>query len=50
MSRVAVLWNPTHADPEFRETKRAAELEGVEVQSLEVRSAGDFDGGIFICT
>jgi putative tryptophan/tyrosine transport system substrate-binding protein len=44
LRRVAVLWNPTHADPEFRETKRAADLEGVEVQSLEVRGAGDFDG------
>ena len=23
ISRVAVLWNPNHADPEFRETQRA---------------------------
>ena len=44
MNRVAVLWNPNHADPEFRETKRIADLESVEVQSLEVRRAGDFDG------
>jgi putative ABC transport system substrate-binding protein len=44
LSRVAVLWNPSHADPEFRETKRAADLENVEVQSLEVRRADDFDG------
>jgi len=43
MSRVAVLWNPGHADPEFRETKRTASLENVEVQSLEVRRADDFD-------
>jgi putative tryptophan/tyrosine transport system substrate-binding protein len=44
MSRVAVLWNPSHADPEFRATKRIADLESVEVQSLEVRRADDFDG------
>jgi putative ABC transport system substrate-binding protein len=44
LSRVAVLWNPSHADPEFRETKRAADLENVELQSLEERRADDFDG------
>src|SRR4051812_21539805 len=44
MSRVAVLWNPSHADPEFRETKRIAGLENVEILSLEVRRAEDFDG------
>jgi putative ABC transport system substrate-binding protein len=44
LSRVAVLWNPSHADPEFRETKRAADSENVEVQPLEVRRADDFDG------
>jgi putative tryptophan/tyrosine transport system substrate-binding protein len=44
MTRVAVLWNPSHADPEFRETKRIAGMENVEVQSLEVRRAEDFEG------
>jgi putative ABC transport system substrate-binding protein len=43
VSHVAVLWNPSHADPEFRETKRVAATKGVEIQSLEVRQAGDFD-------
>jgi putative ABC transport system substrate-binding protein len=43
LSRVAVLWNPSHADPEFQETKRAADLENVEIQPLEVRRADDFD-------
>jgi putative ABC transport system substrate-binding protein len=43
-SRVAILWNPAHADPEFRETQRAARTLGVQLQSLEVRQAGDFDG------
>ena len=43
VSRVAVLWNPDHADPEFRETKRAAVALGVQLQSLEVRRPDDFD-------
>jgi putative ABC transport system substrate-binding protein len=42
--RVAVLWNPDHADPEFREMKRAAVALGVQLQSLEVRRPDDFDG------
>ena len=43
VSRVAVLWNPDHADPEFREMKRAAATLGVQLQSLEVRRPDDFD-------
>jgi putative tryptophan/tyrosine transport system substrate-binding protein len=41
--RVAVLWNPNHADPEFRETQRAAAAHGIQLQSLEVRQPDDFD-------
>src|SRR5690349_18809531 len=37
LARAAVLWNPDHADPEFREMRRAARELGVELQSLEVR-------------
>lgn len=44
ISRVAVLWNPDHADPEYRETLRAADARQVQLQSLEVRRPGDFDG------
>jgi putative ABC transport system substrate-binding protein len=43
VSRVAILWNPDHADPEFRETQHAARALGVQLQSLEVRGPGDFD-------
>jgi putative ABC transport system substrate-binding protein len=43
ISRVGVLWNPDHADPEFQETQRAAALHGVTIQSLEVRRPADFD-------
>jgi putative ABC transport system substrate-binding protein len=46
LSRAAVLWNPEHADPEFREMRRAAATLGVELQSLEVRRAEDFDAAL----
>jgi ABC-type uncharacterized transport system substrate-binding protein len=44
VSRVAILWNPNHADPEFRETQRASRALGVQLQSLEVREPRDFEG------
>ena len=31
VSRVAILWNPNHADPEFRETQRASRALGVKL-------------------
>jgi putative ABC transport system substrate-binding protein len=44
MSRCAVLWNPDHADPEYRYTQRSATAVGVQLQSLNVRRASDFEG------
>jgi putative ABC transport system substrate-binding protein len=43
VSRVAILWDPRHTDPEFRETQRASRALGVSIQSLEVRESGDFE-------
>lgn len=43
LRRIAVIWNPDHIDPEYRETQAAAKRLGIQVQSLEVRSAEDFD-------
>jgi putative ABC transport system substrate-binding protein len=43
LARVAVLWNPDHVDPEYREIQLAGRTLGVQVQSLEVRSPADFD-------
>lgn len=43
MSRCAVLWNPDHADPEYRQTQKTASALGVRLQSLEVRRPADFD-------
>jgi putative ABC transport system substrate-binding protein len=43
ISRVGVLWNPDHVDPEYRETQKAGPGLGIRVHSLEVRSASDLD-------
>ena len=43
LTRVAVIWNPDHVDPEYRETQVAAKSLGIQVQSLEVRTPEDFD-------
>jgi ABC-type uncharacterized transport system substrate-binding protein len=48
VSRVAILWNPNHTDPEFRETQRAASALRIQLQSLEVREPGDFEGAFQI--
>jgi putative ABC transport system substrate-binding protein len=50
VSRVAVLWNPEHTDPEFRETERAARTMNIQLQSLEVRKPGDFEGAFHAMT
>jgi putative tryptophan/tyrosine transport system substrate-binding protein len=46
MSRVAVLWNAANPYPAavFKESERAAQTLGMEVQSLEVRGPDDFSG------
>ena len=41
--RVAVIWNPDHVDPEYRETQNAAKALAIQIQSLEVRRVEDFD-------
>jgi len=44
LSRVAILLNPNHTDPEFRETQRASRALEVQLQSIEVREPGDYEG------
>jgi putative ABC transport system substrate-binding protein len=43
LSRVGVIWNPDHVDPEYRETQTAGKTLGMKIESLEVRSVEDFD-------
>jgi putative ABC transport system substrate-binding protein len=44
LASVAVLWNPDHVDPEYRETQYAGKILGIPVHSLEARSRADFEG------
>jgi len=43
ISRIGVLWNPDHVDPEYRETQVAGRTLAMEIHSLEVRGPDDFD-------
>jgi putative ABC transport system substrate-binding protein len=43
LNRVGVIWNPDHVDPEYREAQTAAKTVGVQIHSLEVRKAEDFE-------
>ena len=42
-TRLAVIWNPDHVDPEYREIQSAGKTMGIQIRSLEVRSTEDFD-------
>jgi putative tryptophan/tyrosine transport system substrate-binding protein len=44
VSRVAVLFNPDHADNELSEAERVAAALGVRLHLAEVRRAGDLEG------
>jgi putative ABC transport system substrate-binding protein len=43
LAHVAVLWNPDHVDPEYRETQIAGKTLSIQVYSLEARSLADFE-------
>ena len=43
VSRVAYLWNPDRPAAELKDMQTAAQVMGVQLQSLEVRSVADFD-------
>jgi putative tryptophan/tyrosine transport system substrate-binding protein len=42
LTRIAVLWNPDHVDPEYREIQTAGKTLSIQVHSLEARSRSDF--------
>jgi putative ABC transport system substrate-binding protein len=50
LSRVAVVWNPDHPDPDFKDTQEAASRLGIRLLSIEVRKPDDFDGALAIVT
>jgi putative ABC transport system substrate-binding protein len=43
IARVGVLWNPAHPDFEYKETLLAGQRLGVQILSMEVGNAADFD-------
>ena len=46
LSRIAVLWNPAHADSEFKEIEKAATAHDVKVQSFKVQGIDEFDNAL----
>jgi putative ABC transport system substrate-binding protein len=50
ISRVGFLWNPDHADNELDGAKRAAAAHGVQLHSMEMRSAGDLESAFNAAT
>jgi len=50
LSRVAVVWNPDHPDPDFKDTQEAASRLGIRLQSIEVRKPDDFEGALAMAT
>jgi putative ABC transport system substrate-binding protein len=46
LSRIAVLWNPAHADSEFKEIAKAATAYDVKVQSFKVERIDEFDSAL----
>ena len=43
ITRIGVLWNPDHVDPEYQETQAAGRALDIQVHSLEVRGPADFE-------
>jgi putative ABC transport system substrate-binding protein len=46
LSRVAVLWDPTHVDLEFKELEAAARTLSVSLQSIEARAPEELDAAL----
>jgi len=48
LSRVAILWNPDNASValKFEQMQEAGPVIGIQVQSIQVRSGSDLEGGI----
>ena len=50
LSRVAVVWNPDHPDPDFKDTQVAASRLGIRLQSIEVRKLEDIEAALATAT
>jgi ABC-type uncharacterized transport system substrate-binding protein len=45
-SRIAVLWNPSHVDLEFKELETAGRTLGIQLRSAEARSSEELDAAL----
>jgi len=50
LSRVAIVWNPDHPDPDFKDTEAVASRVGIRLLPIEVRKPDDFAGGLATVT
>jgi putative tryptophan/tyrosine transport system substrate-binding protein len=46
IARVAILWDPGHADADFEQTQTAATALGMQLHSHEVRGANELDAAL----
>ena len=50
LSRVAMVWNPDHPDPDLKDTQTAASRLGISLQSVEVRRPEEFEAALTTVT
>ncbi len=50
VSRVAIVWNPDHPDPDFKDTEAAASRFGIRLISIEVRRPEELEGALAMAT
>ncbi len=46
LSRVAIVWNPDHPDPDLKDTEAAASRFGIRLLPIEVRKPEEFEGAL----
>jgi putative ABC transport system substrate-binding protein len=50
LSRVAIVWNPDHPDPDFKDTEAAASRFGIRLLPIEVRKPEELEGALAMVT
>jgi len=48
--RVAIVWNPDHPDPDFKDTEAAVSRVGIRLISLQVRRPEELEGALAMAT
>ena len=50
LARVAIVWNPDHPDPDFKDTEAAASRFGIRLLPIEVRKPEELEGALAMVT